>query len=365
MSSAKTPFRFVHSRDLPELLATLGVSLLVSTYQAGRLAVFRRRDDQISLVLRAFDRVMGVAISRDRLAVGTRYQIWFLENDPRLAALLDPCKSYDACYCPRRSHVTGEIRIHEIAWGQDPAGLAAADSERLMDELWIVNTRFSCLCTLDASSSFVPQWCPPFVSELAAEDRCHLNGLAMREGRPGFVTVIAESNAPQGWRAHCEGGGCAIDVRSGQTVVRGLSMPHSPRWYRDRLWLLDSGNGRLLSADPDTGSVTPVADVPGYARGLALRGDYAFIGLSKIRPGSRLDSIPLANRRDQLCCGVWVCDLRSGRSFGVVEFQGAVTEVFDVQLLPQHRFPALIGLSKDTVQRAYSLPNRPERISKP
>ncbi len=358
MSPARTSFDFVNSANLPELLGSCGISLVVSTYQAGRLAVFRRWKDSVSLslALRSFERAMGVAVHRDRMAVGTRYQVWFLENDPPLAALLDPRKSYDACYCPRRSHVTGEIRIHEIAWGQTAAQLADSDAADAMNELWIVNTRFSCLCTLDALHSFVPQWRPPFVTELAAEDRCHLNGLAMRNGRPEFVTAIAESNVPQGWRTHGQSGGCVIHVPSGETVIRGLSMPHSPRWHRNRLWILDSGNGRLVTADPNTGSVTFVADLPGYARGLALRGDYAFIGLSKIRRGSSLESIPLAARRDQLRCGVWVCDLRSGQLIGAVEFRGAVTEIFDVQLMREHQFPAIIGLSKETVQRAYSIP---------
>ena len=84
MSSPKRPFQYVHSRDFPELLSQLGVSLIVSTYQAGRLAVLRSREGRVSLILRTFERAMGVAVHRDRLAVGTRYQVWFLENDRRL-----------------------------------------------------------------------------------------------------------------------------------------------------------------------------------------------------------------------------------------------------------------------------------------
>ncbi len=357
MPATTGPFRYEYSPNLPEILSDLGVSLIVSTYQAGKLAVFRSRDDQLSLLLRNFEHVMGVALHRDRIAVGTRYHVWFLENDARLAARVNPHKAYDACFCPRRSHVTGRIRIHEIAWGRNPYlredASNAGDDNR---ELWIVNTRFSCLCTLDPSYSFVPQWHPHFISRLAGDDRCHLNGMAMRDGLPRYVTVISESNQRQGWRQERENGGCILDVQTNQTLARDLCMPHSPRWHQGRLWALDSGRGRLVTADPQSGHVTPIVEVPGYARGLALHGNYAFIGLSKIRETSTFSPVPLAQVRDQLRCGVWVIDLQSGQQIGWVEFQRSVTEVFDVQLLPERRFPAVIGLSKNTIQQLFSFP---------
>ena len=225
-------------------------------------------------------------------------------------------------------------------------------------ELWIINTRFSCLCTLDSAYSFVPQWHPPFISRLAGDDRCHLNGMAMRDGLPRYVTVISESDERQGWRQDRETGGCILDVQTNQTLARGLCMPHSPRWHQGRLWALDSGRGQLVTVDTQGGRVSPIAEVPGYARGLAFHGDYAFVGLSRIRETSTFSPVPLAQLRDQLRCGVWVIDLRSGQRVGSVEFQQAVTEVFDVQLLPGRRFPAVIGLTKDTVRRLFSFPKQ-------
>src|SRR4029078_1286664 len=130
---------------------------------------------------------------------------------------------HDACFLPRSSHVTGNIQIHEMAWG---AG----------NELWAVNTRFSCLSTLDGSASFAPRWRPPFVGALEPSDRCHLNGLGMVDGRPRYVTALGETAARAGWRAGKARGGVLIAVASGEVIVRGLSMPHSPRWYGGRLW---------------------------------------------------------------------------------------------------------------------------------
>ena len=184
------------------------------------------------------------------------------------------------------------------------------------DELWIVNTRFSCLCTLDPDYSFVPRWRPPFITALAAEDRCHLNGLAVMPGErgalvPRYVTALGATDTPGGWRQDKAKGGCLMEVPSGEVLVHGLSMPHSPRWHDGRLWLLESGTGQLVLVDPANGQRQTVTELPGFARGLAFAGPYALVGLSKIRATSAMDGVPLAARRDRLKCGVGVVDLRS------------------------------------------------------
>src|SRR5262249_34224693 len=147
---------------------------------------------------------------------------------------------------------------------------------------------------------------------------CHLNGLALALGErgvltPRYATALGETDTPGGWRENKPRGGCLIDVPSGAILARGLSMPHSPRWYDGRLWLLESGTGRLVHMDLPTGQWQVVTELPGFTRGLALLGPYAFIGLSKIRPTSAMDGVPLAERRDALKCGVAVADLRNGQ----------------------------------------------------
>jgi uncharacterized protein (TIGR03032 family) len=220
----------------------------------------------------------------------------------------------------------------------------------------VVNTRFSCLCTLDPDHSFVPRWRPPFTTALAAEDRCHLNGLAIVDGRPRYVTTLGETDTAGGWRADKPRGGCLLDVSTGEIVARGLSMPHSPRWHDGRLWILESGTGRLVQVDIATGRQVGVADLPGFARGLTLCGPYAFVGLSRIRKSSAMDGVPLAVRREQLKCGVAVVDLRDGQMMGLLEFQTAVEEIFDVQLLPDVRFPEVIGFQQETIQHTFIVP---------
>src|SRR5437879_3229575 len=251
---AEIPFRYVHTSGFPALLDGLGASLFVSTYQAGKLVAVRADQGRLSTLLRNFEQAMGLAVDARRLAVGTRSMIWLLRNAPDIAPQLEPAGRHDGCFLPRSCHVTGDIRIHEIAWGGET--------------LWAVNTRFSCLCTLHPDYSFVPRWRPPFLTALAAEDRCHLNGLAMLDGQPKYVTALGETDTPGGWRANKPHGGCLIDVPSGEIVARGLSMPHSPRWHDGRLWLLESGTGRLVVIDRTNGRRETVAELAGFTRGL-------------------------------------------------------------------------------------------------
>ena len=326
--------RHEYTRTLPSLLSQLGVSLLVSTYQAGKVVAVGVAEDELTLSYHNFERAMGLAVRPDRIAVGARAQIWFLRSAADLAGRIEPAGRHDACFVTRSSHFTGEIQAHELAWAED--------------ELWLVNTAFSCLCTLDDRHSFVPRWRPPFITALAAEDRCHLNGLAMvpdERGvlKPRYVTVLSETDTPQGWRPNKATGGCLIDVASGQTVARGFAMPHSPRVYRDRVWMLHSGAGQLVQVDPVRGHVVTVAELPGYTRGLALHDRFAFVGLSKIRETATFGGMPIAERRSELKCGVGVVDLQTGRLVAHLEFVTGVEEIFDVQVVPGARCPALSG----------------------
>jgi uncharacterized protein (TIGR03032 family) len=191
---------------------------------------------------------------------------------------------------------------------------------------------------------------------LAAEDRCHLNGLAIKDGQPRYVTALGDTDTAGSWRANKPQGGCLMVVASGEMICRGLSMPHSPRWHDGRLWVLESGTGRLLLVDAANGHRQSVAELPGFARGLAMCGPNAFIGLSKIRSTSAMEGVPLARRREELKCGIAVVDLRSGQVIAFLEFQIAVEEIFDVQLLPGLRFPEVLGFQKDAIQHTFVVP---------
>jgi len=352
------PFPYVVTEGFAPLLAGLGCTLAATTYQAGKLALFRADGGRLSALFRTFSAAMGLAAADDRLAIGTRNTVWLLRNEPDVGRQFEPRGKHDACFVPRSAHVTGDVRIHEMAWcdpgGETSAGGGTSAGASPAQSLWFVNTRFSCLCTLHPDYSFVPRWMPSFVSELAAEDRCHLNGLAAVNGQPRFVSALGAANVAEGWRADKARGGVVIDVASGERVAGGLAMPHSPRVHAGRLFVLNSGLGALEVVTIGSGKRDTVARLPGYTRGLAFAGDYAFVGLSKIREKREFGGLPVESIKE-LKCGIVAVHLPSGSIEHWLEFQGGCEEIFDVQLLRGVRYPAVVGLEKDTLNGLFAV----------
>jgi len=336
--------RSVHTANLPAIFARLHISLAVSTYQAGKVILIRHARGTLNTHFRAFPTPMGLAVDAARLAIGGTNTVWYYRNMPAVAQKLEPPGTHDACYLPRRIHVTGDIDIHELAWAHDGA-------------LWLVNTRFSCLCTLDADASFTPRWRPPFVTALAPQDRCHLNGLAMVDGQPTYATALGATDTPAGWRARKADGGVVLDVPDHAVVLRGLSMPHSPRWYQGRLWVLESGQGRLAVVDTAAGTWQTVAQLPGYTRGLDFAGPLAFVGLSQVWESAVFSGIPLVERLAERACGVWVVHLETGQTVGFVRFEAGVQEIFAVQVLHGLRFPEVLDWGDAHLAHSYMLPD--------
>jgi uncharacterized protein (TIGR03032 family) len=345
-AAAPEPLRAVHTANFPALLRHLGASLLLTTYQAGKLVMVRDGGDQLNAHFRTLPAPMGLAFEGSRLAVGTTIQVWEFANVPALTAKLDPPGKHDACFLPRASHVTGNIQGHEMAWGEG-------------GELWLVNTRFSCLCTLDRSASFAPRWRPPFVRALEPTDRCHLNGLGMVEGRPRYVTALGETDEPAGWRANKGRGGILMDVTSGEVITRGLSMPHSPRWHAGMLWVCESGTGTLGFVHRESGRYHPVVELPGFTRGLDFAGSLAFVGLSQVRESAVFSGIPITKRlpEEERTCGVCVVDLASGQIVGLLRFDTTVQEIFAVTVLPGRRWPDLINGDDTRLENSFVVPD--------
>jgi len=340
-ASDAAAFGSVYTRGVAEVLATCPGALAVTTYQSGRLVLLRSDGQGINTHFKGFPSPMGIAAVGDRLAIATARGVWEYHNQRGIAASLGQGTSIDSCFVPRRQHLTGDIRVHEIAW--------------VGDELWVANTRFSCLASLDGLHSFTPRWQPSFISALEPTDRCHLNGLTVVDGRVRYVSCLAATDTAGGWREHKADGGLIIDVVSGDIVATGLSMPHSPRWYQNRLWVLESGRGTLSQIDPATGRALPFAELPGFVRGLAFHGPHAFIGLSQVREGV-FGGLPIMERLKERVCGVWVVDLRSARIAGFLRFEGKVQEIFDVTMLPGNKYPELLEPEDDRVQGAFVVP---------
>lgn len=353
-ASPATPFRYVVTDGMADLLSSLGGTLAATTYQAGKLVLFRADGSGVSALFRTFDSAMGLAIAGGRMAIGARNCIWLLRDAPDIGRQIPPNGKHDACFVPRGACITGDIRVHEMAWCLADSNRAVAGGSR--KELWFVNTRFSCLSTLDPDYCFVPRWRPKFISSLEPEDRCHLNGLAIEGGRPAYVTALGQSDEREGWRPNKSSGGVVIQVDSAEIVSTGLAMPHSPRLFAGRLFVLNSGHAALEVVDPRTGTRDTVARLPGYPRGLAFVDRYAFVGLSKIREKHDFGGLPIEQSSQPLRCGIAVIDLVSGKTREWIEFEAGCEEVFDVQWIPGARFATVVGTQKETLDGVFLLP---------
>jgi uncharacterized protein (TIGR03032 family) len=340
-------FALTSSRNFPRWLAGTGAAIAFTTYQAGKLFLLGSRPDGgLSVFERTFPRSMGLAVSDDgrTLALATQYEVHRFDNV--LPAGQANAEGFDAVYAPHAAWVTGDVDAHDVGFGADGRPL-------------FVNTLFSCIATVSDGHSFKPLWKPSFISRLAAEDRCHLNGMALENGELRYVTAVSRSDVADGWRDRRVDGGIVIDVKSQQIAVEGLSMPHSPRLRDGRLWLLNSGTGEFGFVDLASGRFEAVAFCPGYARGLAFVGDHAVIGLSLPRENRTFSGLPLdaalKKRGTGARCGLAVVDLNRGDMVGWVRIEGVVRELYDVAVLPNARHPSLIGFKSDEVRFVISI----------
>ncbi len=321
------------SRGMGAWLASHGISLAISSYQTGRVyLVGSDPNGRVSFFERIFERAMGIVGNSQRIFLGGLYQLWRFENVLRKNQVIHGV--FDKCYVPRNAQTIGDLDIHEL-------GI------RKNGKVVFVNTKYSCLAELDLTHSFKAIWKPKFISKLAPEDRCHLNGLAMKDGEPKYVTAVCRSDAVDGWRDRRKDGGVIIDVDTDEIVCEGLSMPHSPRWHNGKLWVLNAGTGYLGWVDFDTKSFVPFTFCPGFLRGLSMIGNVAAVGLSKARNGrfSGLELDDELKKRDaDAWCGVQIVSLTNGDVLQWIRFEGDISEIFDISFLPGVRNPMMVGL---------------------
>jgi uncharacterized protein (TIGR03032 family) len=321
------------SRGFAEWLLSNRCSIAFTSYQTGELFLIGvLPDGRVSFHQRHFVRAMGMHTESQRIYLATLNQVWRLENVLRTGEYAN--ERFDRLFVPRNAQVTGDIDIHEL--GVETSGRVV-----------FVNTLYSCLAAFSRADSFTPLWKPKFISKLAAEDRCHLNGLAMENGKARYVSAVCRSDSVNGWRDRRTSGGTIIDINDDRIVTEGLSMPHSPRLHRGHLWALDSGRGYLVRLDPVSGHSENIAFCPGFLRGLAFCGKFALVGLSLPRDGSfaglELDD-ELKKRDADAWAGLNIIDTTSGDVVQWLRLEGHLRETFSVGILPEVRCPMAIGL---------------------
>ncbi|MCY0965182.1 TIGR03032 family protein [Parathalassolituus penaei] len=372
-------FRCEYSSNLPLLLKRLNIAPVFTSYQAARLMMIRSDGDHLDINFHRFPRPMGLSSRDGHLTLGTFNQvIRFQREDGLLAQIKQPLAPIeaditaprvkitgddpvpdergvdddllqpldhraDACLIARSSHFTGMINIHDLDWGD--AGL------------WVVNSSFSCLATLQPDYSFVPRWKPHFISGLAAEDRCHLNGMCLKDGKPGFVTTFSTADTAARWRQQTLMAGTLMDVPRNEILLDNLQMPHSPRWYQGRVYYCNSALGQLCCYDPATGSNRVLAEVPGFTRGIDVYGPLLILGLSRVRQGNVPMSMPLLERYADTESGLRFYNLEDMSEIGRIRFTGNVDQIYDIAVLPGCSFPELITPEHPRMRNHFSHPS--------
>lgn len=338
------PFSCSYSPQLPQLLSDLGISLAISTYQAGKIVFISPHDENhLSLLPRTFQKPMGFDIKDNRMVLACEDEVILFDNVPELA-LHYPNKpaTYDALFVPRATFYSGRVDLHDIKFG--------------MDNIYAVNTSFSCVCAITGHHNFIPLWQPDFIDKLASEDRCHLNGLVLKNGTPQYVTALGATNTPQGWRANITTGGILIDVTDNTNILQNLPMPHSPQFYNGELYLLLSATGQLIKVNMTNKNYEVIKNVEGFCRGMDIIGDYAFIAMSKLRKNSSTFA-QLAFSDKALSAGIKVIHLPTRALVGEIIFKTSIDEIYEIKVMPDTHRPNILNTINPIHKRSLSIPS--------
>jgi len=343
MNENPKPFDCNYSPQFAELLHKLKISLAISTYQAGKVIMVSSVDsDKLIQLTRTYKDAMGMAVSQNKLAIASFDEVTVLKNRPELAKSYPTKKNvYDAIYIPTARYNTGSLSLH--------------DMEFMEDKLVAVNTSFSCLSYIDSENSFTPFWQPPFITELKPEDRCHMNGLAVENNEIKYLTALGNSNTVQGWRNNKMDGGILMEYPSGKIILDGLAMPHSPRVFNGKLYVLNSAKGELICVNPTTGTYEVVVKLGAFARGMSLHGDYLFIGVSKLRHNSKVFSdLEIAKTSFS---GIIAVYLPYKSIVGSLTYEMSVDEIYDVKVIDNYLRPSLLSPDMEIHKKAITTPS--------
>lgn len=344
MNEPLTPFNAIFSPQLPELLLSLNCSIAITTYQAGKVVFISPNPDKerLTTLPRTFSKPMGIDVNGNRMLIALKDEVILLENSIELATYYPNKQNvYDSLWLPRVTYYTGQVDIHDIAFGNDG--------------IYAINTSFSCLCKIDGNYNFKPIWKPPFIDKLVSEDRCHMNGLVMLNGKPKYITALGTNNTRQGWRENIVGGGILMDVETNEIILDGLAMPHSPRMYKDELYILLSASGEFIKVNTEKKTYEVLKKFDGFCRGLSIHKDYAFIGFSKLRKNSstfaKLSFSDKAN-----FAGIKIIHLPTNAEVGEITYRTSVDEIYEVSVLPDMIRPNILNTINDTHKYSLATP---------
>ncbi len=344
-TSPPAPFSCAYSPALPEFLFQMKCSIAITTYQAGKLVLISAADEnKLTVLPRTFSRPMGFEVDGERMVLATKDEVICFENSKELAIHYPNKKNtYDNLFIPRATFYTGQVDLHDVALGKDG--------------IWAVNTSFSCLCRVTGTYNFIPEWKPPFITQLVSEDRCHLNGMVMDKGRPKYVTALGTSDKAQGWRDTIINGGILMDVDTNEIILDKLPMPHSPLVYKGELYMLLSASGEVVRVDVKQKKYEVIKKLDGFCRGMDIYNDHLFVAMNKLRKNSStFGKLSFAEKAD--VAGIRVIHLPTGALIGELNFQSSVDEIYSLKILSGTIHPNVLNTTNPVHRYSLSIPGK-------
>lgn len=339
------PFTFTYTAQLAAMLKKLKFSIAITTYQAGKVIFISPLDDiTFTSLPRSFSKPMGMDIVGDKLVIATKDEVILFENSKDLAKHY-PAKqnTYDTLYIPRITFYTGNVDMHDIAFGTDG--------------IWAINTSFSCLCKVNGNFNFVPVWKPPFISALVSEDRCHLNGLVLKEGKPKYVTGLGQTDTAKGWKDQIVTGGFLMDIETNECLLENLPMPHSPLLYKGDLYLLLSASSELIKVNVQSKTYEVIIKLDGFCRGLDIQNDLVIIGVSKIRKSSStFEKLSFSETID--FAGLKFFHLPTKSLVGDINYQCNVEEIYEVKIMADTQRPNIMNTTDPLHKHSLAIPGQ-------
>jgi uncharacterized protein (TIGR03032 family) len=328
-----------YTDSFPKILRDVKGSIAVTTYQNGKLLFLSSKDGRnVRLYGKNFKRPMGISIEGDKMAIATRARVFVYKKFRKLSInFLEKRHYYDGVYLPRLEYYTGYTDIHDLEFGKD--------------NIYAVNTAFSVISKIDDEFSFSPYWKPEFISDYIPEDRCHLNGMAMRDGKPRYATMFSQTDTKEGWRETKMTTGLLMDIENNQVLVEGLPMPHSPKYRDGKIYFLLSATGSLMCFDIESNTSTELTTIDGFVRGMAFYGKYLFVGLSQIRKSGSV-FIDLEIKEKANFASVKIIDSESWEEVGSLIFYDKIREIYDIKFIPDMQVGRVVD-ANDAIASQY------------
>lgn len=330
-----------NTRYFAQWLIDNRVSLLISTYKQHKLLCLGLQEDgNLSLFFTDLLRPMGIYYDEKTQTIYSSNlgNIIQYENVGENMTIIG---KFDALFVPKRIDLCPDIDIHDIRYSEK------------YDKIFFVSPVYNSVLTVSKHKSFDVFWTPNFISKthngkLSREDRCHLNGIALVNGLPKYVTAACTRDYYYAWKEH-HGEGVVIDIETNEIVCGNLYAPHSPGWYKDRLYIGEAGTGYFGYVDLQKKEFVPKKFLPGFIRGITFVNNYALVTLSKDRHCVCFADIPLGKTLQEngqsSMCGFCVINLESFDIIEYLEFSG-VDEVYDIVALPNIMRPRIADFSE-------------------